>query len=310
MNLFVFGLGYTARNFIARYGERITRICGTSHSPDQSRLLEGPEVIAYRFKDTGYDLRILDELASADALLVSIPPNLGADPVLDFFTDAIRSARRLRWVGYLSTVDVYGDAQGSWVDESTTPDLDTPRSRHRLEAEQRWLRLGQQAQFSVQIFRLANVYGPGRNPLRQLAEGRAKRSVKSGQVLNRIHASDVAQVLMSSMERPSRSAIYNVADDEPTRPEEVIAFAASLLGREPLPATPFAEGPLPSPARSFYQGNNRVRNVRIKTDLGVTLLYPTYREGLRALVGDTSQTCMEALEHRAEPKVRSQRCSH
>jgi nucleoside-diphosphate-sugar epimerase len=288
VNLFVFGLGYTARHFIDSYGERFTRICGTSRSPQNSQRSERPGVIAYRLEDAGFDLRILDELASADALLVSIPPSLGSDLVLDHFADAIRANRRLRWIGYLSSADVYGDVRGQWVDEDTAPDPDTPRSRHRIEAEQRWLRLGQQAQFSVQIFRLAGVYGPRRNPLQQIADGGAKRSIKPCQVFNRVHVTDVVQVLIASMEHPSRGAIYNVADDEPAPHRDVITFAAGLLGREPPPEAQFAGAHMSRFTHALHEDYTRVRNTRIKTDLGLKLIYPTYRDGLEALFGDPS----------------------
>jgi nucleoside-diphosphate-sugar epimerase len=202
--------------------------------------------------------------------------------------DVIASSPRLRWIGYLSTVGVYGDAGGQWVDEDTAPSSVTARARQRIEAEQRWLRLGQDAPFSVQVFRLAGIYGPGRNALQRVMDGTAKRLVKPGQVFNRIHVDDIAQVLMSSMERPSGNTIYNVADDEPGPPQDVIAYAAELLGREPPPETPFDEAQLTPMARSFYQDNKRVRNTRLKTDLGVTLHYPTYRDGLRALLASGS----------------------
>jgi nucleoside-diphosphate-sugar epimerase len=174
------------------------------------------------------------------------------------------------------------------VDEDTAPDPDTPRSRHRIEAEQRWLRLGQQAQFSVQIFRLAGVYGPGRNPLQQIADGAAKRSIKPCQVFNRAHVTDVVQVLMASMERPNRGAIYNVADDEPAPHGDVITFAAGLLGREPPPEAQFAGAHMYRFTHALHEDYTRVRNTRIKTDLGLKLIYPTYRDGLEALFGDPS----------------------
>jgi nucleoside-diphosphate-sugar epimerase len=284
MNLLVFGLGYTARHFVITHRERFTHICGTSRSPDKLRNLEEAGVEALLFGDAGFDPAILDRLASADALLISIPPGGGKDPVLEHLSPAIMAAPRLRWIGYLSTVGVYGDAQGRWVDEDTPPSPLTARSRHRVDAEQRWLRLGENAGIAVQIFRLAGIYGPGRNALQKVADGTARRIIKPGQVFNRIHVDDIARVLMTSIEHPGEHAVYNVADDEPGPPQDVIAYAAELLGREPPPEVPFAEADMTPMARTFYQDNKRVRNTRIKTDLGVTLLYPTYREGLRALL--------------------------
>jgi nucleoside-diphosphate-sugar epimerase len=204
--------------------------------------------------------------------------------VLEHFSQAIASAPNLRWVGYLSTVGVYGHADGNWVDETTPPNAATIRSRNRIAVEREWLALGENARFAVQIFRLAGIYGPGRNALVKVADGTAKRIVKKDQVFNRIHTADIAQVLMASIEHPSRNAVYNVADDEPGPPQDVIAYAADLLGREPPPEIPFEEADQTPMARSFYSDNKRVRNTRIKTELGVTLLYPTYRQGLRALL--------------------------
>jgi nucleoside-diphosphate-sugar epimerase len=284
MNLFVFGLGYSVRQFLSLYRERLSAIAGTVRTPEKARAMEAEGIEAYRFDGADYDPGIPDRIARADALLVSVPPVREADPVLEHFSDAIASAPDLRWVGYLSTVGVYGHADGAWVDETTPPNPATVRSRHRIAAEQEWLALGDSAPFAVQIFRLAGIYGPGRNALVKVADGSAKRIVKPGQVFNRIHTTDIAQVLMASIESPSRNAIYNVADDEPGPPQDVIAYAAHLLGREPPPEVPFEEADQAPMARSFYSDNKRVRNTRIRTELGVTLRYPTYREGLQALL--------------------------
>jgi len=283
MNLFVFGLGYSARQFIGRYRDRFAEIAGTVRSPEKAQEIAAEGVEAYRFDATDHDPRILSSLACADALLISIPPVGETDPVLDRFSEAIAAAPSLRWVGYLSTVGVYGNADGGWVDEDTPPDPATLRSRHRTAAERQWLDLGTGGAFAVQVFRLAGIYGPGRNALVKIADGTAKRIVKPGQVFNRIHTEDIAEVLMASIDRPSRNAIYNVADDEPGPPQDVIAYAAELLGREPPPEIPFDEADQTPMARSFYADNKRVRNTRLKTDLGVKLRYPTYREGLKAL---------------------------
>lgn len=285
MNLFVFGVGYTAGHFIHEYRRRFTRVCGTVRSPEpEGGGTSRADLRTYHFDGSDYDSRILDELAEADALLVSVPPAAGADPVMERFADAIASARHLRWVGYLSTVGVYGDAGGQWVDEDTPPAPRGARSLRRLAAEQQWLELGRRSRAAVHVFRLAGIYGPGRNALRRIVDGTARRIVKPGQVFNRIHVSDIAQVLMASIERPHSGTFYNVADDEPGPPQDVIAYAAELLGREPPPEVPFAEADLEPMARSFYEDNKRVRNTRIKEELGVTLRFPTYRHGLDALV--------------------------
>jgi dTDP-4-dehydrorhamnose reductase len=283
MNLFVFGLGYTTHQFIDTYRSRFTRICGTFRSTDKAQALQASGIVPYFFDGESYDAGILDELGHADAVLVSIPPASGSDPVLRHFSGAIALASHLRWVGYLSTVGVYGNANGGWVDENTPPSPVNERSRHRIMAEQQWLEFGEKVAFAVQIFRLAGIYGPGRNALLKVAEGTARRIIKPGQVFNRIHTSDIAQVLMASIEGPSRNMIYNVADDAPGPPQDVIAYAAKLLGREPPPEEPFADAAMRPMARSFYQDNKRVRNTRIKEELGVTLQFPTCRQGLEAL---------------------------
>jgi nucleoside-diphosphate-sugar epimerase len=283
MNLFVFGLGYTARQFLALHRERFADVCGTVRSKEKARHYEGAGLWAYCFNGSDYDPHILDHLAQTEALLISAPPVGETDPVLEQFADAIAAAPRLRWVGYLSTVGVYGNTDGAWVDETTAPNPATLRSRQRTAVERQWLELGEKAPFTVQIFRLAGIYGPGRNALLKVAAGTAKRIIKPGQVFNRIHTEDIAQVLMASIERPSRNAIYNVADDEPSPPQDVITYAAELLGREPPPEIPYDEAEQTPMARSFYEDSKRVRNARIKADLGIALRYPTYRHGLQAL---------------------------
>lgn len=283
MNLFVFGLGYTALEFIALHRHRFAEIGGTVRSVEKARAVEATGIQVCRFDGSTFDSAILHHLERTEALLISVPPMDGVDPVLEQFSKTIATAPRLRWVGYLSTVGVYGDAGGAWVDETTPPNPATLRSRHRLTVEQQWLELGANAPFAVQIFRLAGIYGPGRNALTKITDGTAKRIVKPGQVFNRIHTEDIAQVLMASIEHPSRITIYNVTDDEPGPPQDVITYAAELLGREPPPEVPFDEAEQTPMARSFYADNKRVRSTRIKSELGINLRYPTYRDGLRAL---------------------------
>ncbi len=284
MNLFVFGLGYTALQFIQLHGHRFTTVGGTVRSAEKVKVIKDKGIQACRFNGKDFDPAILQHLESVEALLISVPPAEGRDSVLEQFSEAIAAAPRLRWVGYLSTVGVYGDAGGAWVDETTPPNPATARARQRIAAERRWLELGASVPFAVQIFRLAGIYGPGRNALVKVADGTAKRIIKPGQVFNRIHTEDIAQVLMASIERPSRNAIYNVADDEPGPPQDVIAYAAELLGREPPPEIPFEEADQTPMARAFYEDNKRVRNTRIKSELGVRLRYPTYRDGLQGLL--------------------------
>ena len=224
---------------------------------------------------------MIEALAEATHLLSSVPPDAEGDPSCGSMER--RSARAAALLIATSTTGVYGDHGSGWVDEDT-PRHRAARSRRRLAAEQAWRALQREAGGpSVQVFRLAGIYGPGRNPLEALRAGRARRIVKRGQVFCRIHLEDIVTVLQASMARPRPGAIYNLADDEPADPAEVIAYAARLLGQEPPPAIPFEEAELSPLARSFYADNRRVANQRIKEELGVQLKYPSYRKGLQAL---------------------------
>ncbi len=281
MTLVVFGYGYTGRVFAEHVHDRFDRVVGTVRRPAPGRAGAGVELI--RFDGDGYDDHLPDILAEAEAVLVSVPPDETGDPVLEMFGDTLAAAPKLRWIGYLSTVGVYGDHKGGWVDETSELNPTAERSLRRVQAEQSWLDFGQDTGKCVQIFRLAGIYGPGQNALANLAAGTAKRIVKPGQVFNRIHVEDIARVLAASLDKPRPEAIYNVTDDEPAPPQDVVAYAASLLGVEPPPETPFENAQLSAMGRSFYDENKRVSNRLIREELGVELLYPTYREALRAL---------------------------
>jgi nucleoside-diphosphate-sugar epimerase len=279
-SLFCFGLGYTA-GFLARdliaVGWSVT---GTHRANDAA-----PGAIETRAFDRAHPLADTDAvLSGATHLLISIPPDETGDPVLDVHGSDIARARDLRWVGYLSTTGVYGDRAGGWVDEGS-PLLPTgERGRRRAAAESRWLELHRRHGIPVHIFRLAGIYGPGRSAIDSLRSGRAQRIVKPGQVFSRIHVADIVQVLRASMERPMPGAIYNVCDDDPAPPEDVVAFAAELLGLAPPPPIPIEQAQLSEMALSFYADNKRVSNSRIKQELGVKLYFPSYRDGLTALL--------------------------
>lgn len=284
MRLLVFGLGYTAQAFVRAERSRFSAVAGTVRSPEKAGRFAGEGIAMRLLSDEGFDPALLQDIAGADAVLVSVPPGpQGGDPVLARFADALAAAPRLRWLGYLSTVGVYGDRQGAWVDETAALDPERGRSRQRVAVEEEWLRWGESSGRPVHLFRLAGIYGPGRNPLRNLADGTARRIVKPGQVFNRIHVEDIAAVLAASLDRPRPGGIYNLSDDEPAPPQDVVAYAAELMGRAPPPAIPFEEAELSPMALSFYSDNRRIANRLIKEELGVRLRYPTYRDGLRAL---------------------------
>jgi nucleoside-diphosphate-sugar epimerase len=277
MNLFVFGLGYTAGHFAARERARFASVTATRQSP---AAIDGITVRVFSPDET--DPRIADDLRRADAILVSIPPDSGHDPALAAFAEAV-AASPARWIGYLSTIGVYGDQGGAWIDEATPPAPSHPRTRDRVAAEEAWLSLGARTGKAVQVFRLSGIYGPGRNAFEKLRQGKAQRIVKPGQVFNRIHVADIATTLAASLDRPRPGAVYNVTDDEPAPPQDVTAFAAELAGLPLPPAVDFDTATLSPMARSFYGENKRVRNRLIREELGVELAYPTYREGLRGL---------------------------
>ncbi|MCJ2090488.1 SDR family oxidoreductase [Methylobacterium sp. E-005] len=283
MNLFVFGLGFTGRRFAERARDRFGTVFATvTESASAGRLAAEAGFAMRAFGPGADDPRIATDLSETDALLVSVPPGENGDPVLARYADVI-AASRIGWVGYLSTIGVYGDQQGAWIDETTPASPRSGRSRIRLDAEDAWLALGAATGKAVQIFRLSGIYGPGRNLIVKLREGRSQRIVKAGQVFNRIHVDDIATTLLASIERPRAGAIYNVTDDEPTAPQTVIEHAAALTGLALPPEIDFETADLSPMARSFYGENKRVRNRLIREELGVALAYPTYREGLAAL---------------------------
>jgi nucleoside-diphosphate-sugar epimerase len=229
-------------------------------------------------------------VSQANVLLVSISPDDGIDPTLAHLRDAIAAAPGLAAIVYLSTIAVYGNHDGGWIDEETplTPAL--TRAEDRIEAERAWQALGAARGVPVAVIRIAGIYGPGQNALETVKSGRARRIVKPGQVFNRIHVGDLADIIDGATNLALTHAtggVFNAADDEPTPPGDPIVFAAGLLGVAPPPEIPFEEAKKTmSPfAVSFYGESKRVRNARIKSVLGVTLRYPTYREGLRALIG-------------------------
>jgi hypothetical protein len=272
------GLGYTARVFAARVAAQGWRIIGTAQTADSASAITALGYDAIVYDGTTPSKKLRTALASATHLLISAPPDGSGDPLLRYHADGL--PRTLTWIGYLSTVGVYGDHGGAWIDETTAPKPISTRSRWRLAAEQSWLDLAQRTGLRVEIFRLAGIYGPGRGPLESVRTGRARAIVKPGQVFNRIHVEDIANVLAASIARPHAHVIYNVSDDQPAPPQDVLAHAATLLGLPPPPSVEFATADLTPMARSFYSECKRVSNARLKEALGMALAYPNYRDGL------------------------------
>ena len=288
-HLFCFGLGYSARvlalDLMAK-GWSVSGTCREQTSVDELRDL-GIEAFLFDRKHQGQD--ITRSLQSATHLLSSVPPDDDDDPVLDCFEEEIRSlSESLTWAGYLSTTGVYGSRDGATVREGDALEPTSDRSRRRVRAESRWLAL---ADFGLPVhaFRLAGIYGPGRNVFGDIRAGRARRIDKPGHVFSRIHVADIVGVIEGSMARPNPGAIYNVCDDEPAPPAEVIAYACALLDIKPPPVRAFAdaEADMSPMQRTFWADNKRVDNSRIKSELGVSLRYPGYRQGLQACLQDT-----------------------
>lgn len=281
--LLSFGHGYSAQALARLLLPLGWTIIGTTRSDDRAEQMR---VAGVSPRIWGQD-SLQDDIAQASHILVSAGPDAQGDPVLGQFRDAIRArAQDLAWVGYLSTTGVYGDHKGGWVDETTPLTPSTRRGLWRKDAEAAWNALAQENGLPLHIFRLAGIYGPGRGPFAKVRSGTARRIIKPGQVFSRIHVEDIAQALAASIARPHPGAVYNLCDDDPAPPQDVIAHAATLLGL-PLPAEVDIESAEMTPmARSFYAESKRVRNDRIKTELGVKLLYPDYRAGLAALLAD------------------------
>lgn len=276
--LISFGHGYSAQALARRLIPSGWRILGTTRSPEKAAALADSGVEPVLWPSGAGDL----PLEHASHLLISAGPTEAGDPVLAELGDVIaRNAARYEWVGYLSTTAVYGDHGGGWVDEATPLTPASRRGAWRVAAEQAWSAI---PGLPLHVFRLAGIYGPGRGPFAKVRAGTARRIVKPGQVFSRIHVEDIAQVLAASIVRPNPGAAYNLCDDLPAPPEDVIAHAAELLGLPVPDAVPYETAEMTPMARSFYGENKRVRNQRIKDELGVRLLYPDYRTGLKALL--------------------------
>ena len=279
--LFCFGYGYTA----AALG-RILRadgwdLAGTARSDDKMRAMKNDGIDACLWEEE-FDPKCLD---GATAILISTPPDEKGCPSFRVASDAITQRRDdLQWIGYLSTNGVYGDHGGEWVDESSDLFPTSDRSRRRIAAEADWAGLGVAWSLPLVVFRLPGIYGPGRSALDTVRSGAAKRVVKEGQVFNRMHVDDIAAALEASIKNPRAHDLYNLADDEPAPPQDVIEHACALLNVDPPPLTPIEGAELSEMAKSFYRDNKRVSNARAKEALGLSLKYPTYREGLSAIL--------------------------
>ena len=275
-HLLCFGFGFSANALASKLDPKKWHITGTSRSKEGAAAIRAQ----------GFEGAVFSELKSipntVTHILSSVPYDANGDAVLqNFHHDLKDRADGFEWVGYLSTTGVYGDCGGAWVDEDSDLKPNTRRGLHRVIAEMAW---GSNENLPLHIFRLAGIYGPGRNAFETLKSGKAQRVIKQGQVFSRIHVEDIAGVLLASINQPNPGRIYNLADDEPCPPQGVIAYAAELMGIEPPPEIKFEDAKLSAMAKSFYADSKRVSNARIKNELGYVLKYPNYRAGLKALL--------------------------
>jgi hypothetical protein len=288
-HLFCFGLSYTARALISHLMEAAIdvplKITATVRTEDAPFKLSIPNLRLVRFGSE----ESFQALTVSDWVLSSVPPSQDRDPVVEVYGASFKEAHP-KWVGYLSTTGPYGDCGGAWVDESAPVKPAGPRGKRRAEAEAEWSKLADKLNLPLHIFRLPGLYGPGRSMFDRLRDGTARRIIKKGQVFSRIHIDDMAAILAASMTNPhprtvgAPPALYNVADDLPAPPQDIVTYAAELLNKEPPPEIPFETANLSPMARSFYGDNKRISNALMKSELGITLKYPTYREGLRAIL--------------------------
>ena len=278
--LFIFGLGYSGLEIARLAKAGGWTVAGTCTGSEKATQLAAEGIETHLFDGTAALPR--EAVGGASHILCTIAPGTTGDPTLRTCASLLRQAR---WLGYLSTTGVYGDHGGDWVDEDTPTKPGQPRSIQRLAAERAWQAMGLEAGTAVDIFRLPGIYGPGRSAIDQVKAGTARRIDRPGQVFSRIHVADIAGAVLMAISRSHAGAIYNVADDLPASTAEVVAFACELLGRPVPPIIPWEQAAptMSGMARSFYAENRRVRNDRIKKELGVMLRYPTYREGLRAI---------------------------
>lgn len=272
------GHGFSARALAPLLLSEGWEVIGTTRDPAKLEAMRATGVTPILWQEDS----VSEALDRATHLLMSAAPDAEGDPALRLVGPAIAArAPRIEWAGYLSTTGVYGDHQGGWVTEDTPLDPATRRGQLRVEAEAAWAAV---PGLPLHIFRLAGIYGPGRGPFAKLRKGTARRIIKPNQVFSRIHVEDIAQVLRASIAQPNPGAAYNLCDDAPAPPQDVIACAAEMLGMPIPPEVPFEEAELSPMARSFYGESKRVCNARIKEELGVTLRYPDYQSALAAIL--------------------------
>lgn len=285
MGVFFFGMGYSSLATARAIHELVDRdipIAGTTRTPDKAEQLADTAYRIHVFDGEKPGTTLGEDLAEATHVICSIPPDDHGDPALNFHRAELDASRKLEWLGYFSTVGVYGDFGGAWIDETAATQPANRRSQQRVEVEQQWQAYAAARGVPLFILRLAGIYGPGRSAFDKLRDGTARRIVKPGQVFNRIHVDDIGRVTALAAQQ-RLGGIFNLADDEPAPPQDLVTHAAGLMGVPPPPDTPFETAQMTEMARSFYSDNKRVANKAIKQALGIELLHPTYRHGLESI---------------------------
>ncbi|WP_099588969.1 epimerase [Stenotrophomonas maltophilia] len=276
----ILGMGWSGCVLATQLQARGVHVVGTvrdpSSAPDDGLLRHQLHA------DTPPSPALLDEITQTEAVLCSVPPDAEGDPALRLLLPALQGSPALRWVGYLSSTSVYADRAGGWINETSVADATETTGVRRLLAEAQWLALAEQRGIASAVFRLPGLYGPGRNALLQLAEGRARHVIRPGLAFNRLHVEDLAAVIIASMQRPAHRGLYLPSDDEPAPPQDVLAFAAKLGGFAMPPAVAWDDPTLSPTLRRFYKSNKRIDSRGTRQALGWKPRFPTYREGLRA----------------------------
>lgn len=283
MKAMIFGAGYSGKAIARVLAAGGAEVCGTTRTAEKSAGVAAAGARPLIFDGTALSDKVIEELAGVTHLVQSIAPGRDGDPLLRLLADnLLNRIPSLRWICYLSTVGVYGDHRGAWVDEDTPCRPVSDRSVERVDAENAWAHLAAKSGLPLAVLRLSGIYGPGRNGLINVSNGTARRLVKKDQVFNRIRVEDIGCATAFLADR-IQGGIFNVTDDEPAPPQDVVAEAARLMGVEPPPEQPFETAELSPMARSFYGENKRVSNARIK-GLGFNFQYPEYRGSLAQLL--------------------------
>ena len=278
-NVLIFGCGFSGEAITRLAAGNFAAITGTTRDAAKADRIRNAGAEPLVFDGETLSPELVSRLAGTTHLLVSIAPGEAGDPVLNALEKSEAALPALKWTGYLSTVGVYGDHGGAWVDEQTEPRPVSKRSRQRLEAETAWRTFAGARGLPLAVLRLSGIYGPGRNAFVNIANGTARRLVKPGQVFNRIHRDDIAAAALAAA-RKKADGIFNITDDEPAPPQDVVTFAHELAGVAPPPETDFETADLSPMARSFYGENKRVSNAKSKAELGLAYAFPDYRTAL------------------------------